>query len=113
MLAKMFNDLVYLNNLYNPIDYNEVVLKDNVLTVKVLMTNSVKEDIKVTLTDKVLKVYKLGSVANERSEYKLVYYLNIEKYKLNKDKCSSKYEGEMLYINLPLVVEEEFNVKLE
>ena len=46
MLAKMFNDLVYLNNLYNPIDYNEVVLKDNVLTVKVLMTNSVKEDIK-------------------------------------------------------------------
>lgn len=104
MLTKMFNDLVYLNNYYNPVEYNEVTVKDKVLVAKVLMPNTVKEDIKITLTDKVIKVYKLN---------KLTYYLNIEKYKIDKNKCNSKYEGEMLYINLPLVVEEEYNIKLE
>lgn len=99
MLTKMFNDLVY----FNPVEYNEVTVKDNVIVAKVLMPNSVKEDIKVTLTDKVIKVYKLD---------KLAYYLNIEKYKIDKNKCNSKYEGEMLYINLPLVVEEEYTIKL-
>lgn len=68
------------------------------------MPNTVKEDIKVTLTDKVVNIYKLN---------KLAYYLNIEKYKIDKSKCNSKYEGEMLYIKLPLVVEEEFNIQLE
>ena len=103
MLTKLFSDLAYLSN-YNTMEYNELTVKDNVLIAKVLLPNTVKEDIKVTLTDKVLKLYKSAT---------LVYYLNIEKYKIDKNKCNSKYEGEMLYINLPLIVEEEFNIKVE
>lgn len=101
---KMLNDLAYLTNYNYYREFSEVAVKDNVLTAKVLMPNSVKEDIKVTLTDKLLKVFK---------ENKLAYYLDIDKYKIDKGKCSCKYEGEMLYINLPLVVEEEFVIKLE
>lgn len=113
MLTRMFNDLAYLtrnvandySDYYNYYkEYSEVTVKDNVLTTKVLMPNTVKEDIKITLTDKLLKVFK-----NDR----LAHYLDIDKYKINRDKCSSRYEGEMLYINLPLVVEEEYVIKIE
>jgi hypothetical protein len=100
----MFNDLAYLTNYNYYKEYSEVSIKDNVLVAKVLMPNTVKEDIKVALTDKLLKVFKEG---------RLAYYLDVDKYKFNKDKCSCKYEGEMLYITLPLLVEEEFVIKLE
>lgn len=104
MLARVFNDLAYLTNYSYYKEFSEVTVKDNVLVAKVLMPNTVKEDIKVTLTDKLLKVFK---------EQKLAYYLDIDKYKINKNKCNCKYEGEMLYINLPLVVEEEYVIKIE
>lgn len=104
MLSKVFSDLAYLTNYSYYREYSEVSIKDNVLVAKVLMPSTVKEDIKVTLTDKLLKVFK---------EDRLAYYLDVDKYKIDKSKCSSKYEGEMLYINLPLVIEEEYQIKLE
>lgn len=104
MLSKLLNDITYLTNYNYYREFSEISVRDNVLTAKVLMPNTVKEDIKVTLTDKLLKVFK---------ENKLAYYLDIDKYKIDRDRCNSRYEGEMLYINLPLVVEEEYQIQIE